>query len=650
MHERGTLEHFPSNERLVSAGRVLYLTKDPNLIIRQLGGERLSNVPVEELLDNVSTDAIIPNKACLAWDGKTRGHLGRNLLTGFRGVIKEGEIAGNFDTVVAGESFARGSSRIHAPLAFQDAGINLIIANGERIFSENCVNLRIHLINPNSNQARDLLAGKPVKDDELLLHLSKQASQIMSSGSLFSYLKSIENGQAVVPEIETKIRPMTIAEKIIARSSLNQEGKIGLTAVKPGDEVVAVPNISYGYELQSNAVISAMQQEFKDSLIPPHPEKIFLYNDHTALMKDENTANLRRGQEEFAKPLGVTVYRINEEKGAPAICHTDMVENHALPGQLVLGNDSHTCSVGVLNNLAVGKGALDLAGAIAYDKMVLTVPESIKINLHGQFKSRWISTKDLILKIISGENFRQGLASGRVLEFAGDALKNLSVAQQYKLTNMSIEGQAFTGVTVPNGPLLEFMMKRRGLNKDQIAETFVYPDKNAGYAQVLDFDLKDIDHIVSEPGDTQNGRPLSEIIPLHKKIQKAYIGSCTHGTPEDLQEAAEILRGRKVAKGVKLYVQASSRANLEEARRLGIINDIVDSGAIFLPIGCGACMNAGPGSTEEGETGIFSTNRNFHGRTGKGETYLSSVYVTAASAVAGYICGPEDLEPVEIAA
>lgn len=441
---------------------------------------------------------------------------------------------------------------------------------------------------------------------------------------------------------------MTIAEKIIARNSLNTDGNTGIGSVKPGDEVVATPNIYYGYELQTNATVKALREEFGEDIEVRNPSKAFFYEDHTALLKDERMATLRREQAGFAKPLGITVYEIDPVRGAPAICHTDMVENHALPGQLVLGNDSHTCTVGSLNTLAVGKGSLDLAGALAYDKMVLTVPETIRINLSGRLPEG-VSIKDFMLQFGAMSQLKQDrVGSGRVFEFGGEALDEIPFDEQIKLTNMSIELLGFTGIIEPNSQIVKFLTERRGMNEEEIRNLMIEADKGAEYSNTFDIDLSSVEPTVATPGDTQNGKPLSEIKEQRVRIDKVYIGSCTHGTVEDLRQSAKVLKGRKIADGMKLYVQASSRENQQRAEEEGLIKEHIDAGAELLPIGCGACISAGPGSTEEGEIGLFATNRNFPGRTGKGETYLSSPAVAAASAVAGYICGPEDLEPLPI--
>ncbi|MEK7534108.1 MAG: aconitase family protein [Patescibacteria group bacterium] len=639
-------EIFDRAEKLKLTGRIIYLTKDPSLIRKQLKGENLSDIPQGELLEGISTDEIIPNKACLSYTGKEEGHLGNFVLTGLRGgIIQPADVAkGNFQVVVAGSSFARGSSRIHAPLALQEAGINIVIANGERIFGENCVNCGIYLLKPNSNSTQKLLKEGFISINEILEDMPEISQNIMREGGLLPYFKALEEEKISFPQNITSTRPMTIAEKIIARKILNQDGSIGSVAIKPGDECIIEPDQYYGYELQSPPTRQALRTAFGENIRVRRPEKISLHNDHTALLTDESSQTQRKEQTLFAQPLGIKVFESDSVKGAPAICHTKMLEDHALPGQLILGNDSHTCTLGVLNSLAVGKGALDLAGAIAYDKMALIVPQSIRVNLHGSLQ-KGVTIKDFMLQFGARPELKEKrLGSGRVFEFGGEALSEIPFDEQIKLTNMSVELLGFSGIVEPNEQVVAYLQKKRGMTEEEIKRLMISSDKNAKYAYLFDIDLSTIEPTVATPGDTQNGKPLSEIASQNIRIQKAYLGSCTHGTPEDLRQAAEILRGKKIAKGVKLFIQASSIANLDEAEKQGYIKDLIDAGAKLLPIGCGACMNAGPGSTEENETGIFATNRNFPGRTGKGKTYLASPAVVAASAIEGFICGPKNLE------
>jgi 3-isopropylmalate/(R)-2-methylmalate dehydratase large subunit len=637
-------EFVLNRERTVSAGRVLYLTQDRELIRQQLAGETRGPVPQNELLSGISTDAIIPNRVCLRYTGQ-QGLLGNFVLTGLPGnSVKPGEVAaGNFQTVVAGPSFARGSSRIHAPMAIAEAGIKTVVAKAERIFTDNCINAGIYALDPQSPQAQQLLAGETLSQGELIAGLSPMKQDIMRRGSLLSYLEGVEKGVIAIPEVTTSARPMTIAEKIIARKALKKDGTIGRIAVKPGDEIVAVPDHYYGYELQSGPMRQALTEHLGENVQGKHSDKVRLYADHTALLTTATAQLQRDEQSRFAHQAGFTVYDVTAQYGAPAICHTDMVENHALPGQLVLGNDSHTCTVGVLNNLAIGKGALDLAGAIAYDKMVLEVPETIRINLRGKLPYG-VTMKDFMLQFgATPEMKEQQIGSGRVLEFGGDALDAIPFDEQLKLTNMSVELLGFSGVLEPNQQITSYLISQRGMTADEVEEIMVSSDEGAEYSHEFTVDLSKIDTMVSTPGDTQNGVPLATIREQRISINKAYIGSCTHGTVDDLHQAAQILQGRHVAEDVTLFVQASSLGNLQRAKEQGFIRQLSDAGAEVLNIGCGACMNAGPGSTEEGEVAIFATNRNFNGRTGLGDTYLASPSTVAASAVLGYIGSPEDL-------
>jgi len=637
----------PNAENLIIKGRILYLTKDPSLIIQQLDGKNFSNVPQEELLTDISTDEIIPNKAALSYTGKEEGLLGKNALTGLRGgLIKPGDIAkGNFQIIVAGSSFGKGSSRIHAPLALQEAGINLVIADAERIFKDNCVNCGIYIAKPDSNSVQKLLLQhESISINETLKSLPKISQEIMKKGGLLPYFKAIKEKRLPMPTITTPQRPMTMAEKIIAQKVVNQDGSTGVIAVKPGDECIAKPDLGFGYELQSPPARKVLRDEFGENIKACQPEKIFLHNDHTALLKDKSSRTQRTEQTVFAKPLGITVYEIDNIKGAPAICHTKMLEDHVLPSQLILGNDSHTCTLGALNALAIGKGAIDLAGMIEYDEMIVIVPESIRINFHGKLPQD-VTMKDFMLQFGASKELKEErIGSGKIFEFGGEALSDISLDEQLKLTNMSVEILGFSGIIEPNKQIIKYLKEKRNMTDKEISKLMVTSDTEAKYARIFNIDLSKIESTVATPGDTQNGKPLSEIAKQKIKIQKAYIGSCTHGTVEDLRQAAEVLKGKKIAEGVKLFIQASSIGNLEEAANKGYVKDLTDAGAEFLPIGCGACMNAGPGSTEKGEIGIFATNRNFPGRTGKGETYLASPLIVAASAIKGFICGPKDVD------
>lgn len=663
----------PENNRNIEifslTGRILYLTQDAELVKRQLDGEDIPTPQASDLAFGVSTDELAPNRICLQYTGNETDLLGSHLLTGFRGsVVKPGDIMnGNFEVIVAGSSFGRGSSRYHAPIALKEAGIKVIVTEPERIFEENAVNAGIHILPPNEYPSSQLISSGEIPERLLLRHLSPVSKDIMTAGSLIRYLSLLEQGKFEYPVPQQKERRMTMIEKMIARRTHTGNERVGVSFVKPGDECIVKPDMYYGYELQTTVVRRALTEEFEDEVVVRKPEKALLFNDHTALLKSDAIATQQAEQAKFAAEHNIVNFENDPQQGAPAICHTKMLEDYAEPGQLILGNDSHTCTLGVVNTLAVGKGAADLAGALAFDKMVVKVPETIRVNLHGKLKNG-ATMKDFMLQFgslpeVKGDATTKGIASGRVLEFGGDALHEIPIEEQLKLSNMAVELQAFTGIVEPNTQTFLFLNKQREMRIDEFTQKMIISDSSASYAYEYFCDLSDVEPTVATPGDTQNGVPLSEVTKQKIAIQKAYIGSCTHGTVEDLKQAAEVFRkidpgdygGRKgfvdfvppppkVAPGVKLFIQASSQGNLHNAEEQGYIQTLLDAGAELLPIGCGACMNAGPGSTEEGEVGIFATNRNYPGRTGKGDTYLANAAVVAASAIKGYICGPDDLK------
>lgn len=647
IEQTARLDFEPKEEELSLQGHVLYLTADTSLIRKQLDGEEISIPSTPELAFGVSTDELAPNKICLQYTGHEAGLLGNNLLTGFRGsVIKPGEIQnGNFEVLVAGPSFGRGSSRYHAPIALQEVGIKVLITEpAERIFSENAVNAGIDILQQDSEAAQILLKENRISYIKLREHLPPISKEIMKSGNLLAYLRTLREGKSSYPIPQQHPRPMTMVEKMIATRVKTSRNSIGISYIKPGDQIIASPDMYYGYELQTTVVRRALTDEFGDKISVSHHEKGFFFNDHTALIQGTEAAQTQqREQKVFADQHGIVNFE-NGLNGSEAICHTKMLEDYVLPGQLILGNDSHTCTLGAVNSLAIGKGAADLAGAIAYDEMVIQVPETIRVNVVGQLKNG-ATIKDAVLALGARSDMKEGrLASGRVLEFGGEALHDIPFDEQIKLTNMAVELQAFTGILEPNMQMFHYLNEKRGMSLQEFSEQMVISDDSCDYADVLTLDLSKVETMVATPGDTQNGVPLSEVEEQKIKPDIAYIGSCTSGTLEDLRMASEIAEGREIAENVTLYVSANSIETIREAERLGYLEILRKAGAIILPVGCGACMNAGPGSNMEGQITISNTNRNYHGRMGRGETYLSNSKVVMASAIKGIICGPDALE------
>lgn len=621
--------------------RILYLTRDPDLIRRQIAGTQLVNVAPEELLDRISTDTITPARFCATYTGEE--DLGQVLLVDIPGrLIRHGDITGKFDIIVAGESFGKGSSREHCQLALKQAGITTVIARStERIFRDNCTNYGINALDLTSAASQKLLSGTGANQAELTANLSPISRDIFRSGGLIPYLIARLEGRVSLPEIATPQRAMTIAEKIIALHAVKNNGKIGISSVKPGDELFIQIDKGYAYEVQSIISKAVLEREAPGFQVP-EPERFYFFEDHSALFAgSESAAIQRRLQRDLVSTIpGSKLYGIDAEEGVEGICHTVMLEKHTRPGDVVMGNDSHTVHLGAANALAIPKGASDMAGAFLTGDVLSTVPETIRVNLRGELPPN-VTSKDLMLYILSLQPVKNGFTRSKVLEYGGPALDQMPFDDQSVLTNMTSEANGFTGIISPNEMLASFMMQKHNLTRQEVEQIFVYSDSNAQYANAqldddpFDIDLSTIEPMIATPGDPQNGVPISQIGDIPVNI--AYIGSCTGGKLKDLEDVAAVLKGKKVAPGVKLYVQASSQTTRAEAQKRGLIEIFQEAGAQFLLPGCGACMNAGPGSSEEGETTISDTNRNFYGRMGAGETYLASAIIVAESALAGKI-------------
>ncbi|HEX8163912.1 MAG TPA: aconitase family protein, partial [Pyrinomonadaceae bacterium] len=386
------------------------------------------------------------------------------------------------------------------------------------------------------------------------------------------------------------------------------------------------------------------------------PESVYAFRDHLTflgrVMPEEkrkmgllDRANgLATTQASFTDEQGIRLYGGTEERGSEAICHNAVVEDIALPGQLVIGTDSHTCMAGVLGCFAFGVGSTDMANAWYTKDIRVKVPEVVRFALTGE-KRADVSAKDVMLKILSSDYMKQGRGIGQVLEFAGDGLKGWSIDERATLTNMAVEAGGFTGIIEPDEVTLEYLTRTRGLDADEVRKGFLRSDEDAEYAAQFEIDLSEIRPMVALPGDPRNGIDITQLAE-EIKIDAAYGGSCTGGKMADMDMYAAVLRraveqGRRVAPGVHLYLQFGSQKIKEYARERGYIELFERAGAEMIDPSCGACINAGPGASKSAETVTVSAqNRNFPGRSGPGKVYLASPYVVAASAIAGHIVEP----------
>jgi len=644
-------------DRLRFDGRILFLTEDTSLIRRQLeGGEDLPFDAERPLMNNISTDEITPGWVCFYYDET----LGQYVYVGMReGAVRKDEVKeGNFRVVVSGLSKGCGSSRETAPYAERAAGVELVIARTiEKIYGQNSQNIGL-LTSTDFGLIERIRRGEEIPLAEFTRGLDPVSQSIVEYGGLFNYNKARLAGEVTPPPIETKARPMNIVEKIIARHAFVRAGEIGIEAVKPGDALFAVADVRFSHEYVTPMAESLFKGALGQDAQVTEAESVYAFRDHLTflgrVMSDdkkkmgllERADGLAVTQESFTREQGIKLYSGTEENGSEAICHNAVVEDIALPGQLVIGTDSHTCMAGVLGCFAFGVGSTDMANAWYTKDIRIKVPETVRFVLTGE-KRADVSAKDVMLKILSTDYMKEGKGIGQVLEFAGDGLKEMSIDERATLTNMAVEAGGTTGIIEPDDVTLEYLTRTRGLDAEEIRKGFLKSDEDAEYAAVFEIKLDEIRPMVAMPGDPRNGININELVG-EVKIDAAYGGSCTGGKMADMDMYAAVLKraveqGRRVAPGVRLYLQFGSQKIKQYARERGYIEIFERAGAELIDPSCGACINAGPGASKTAETVTVSAqNRNFPGRSGPGQVYLASPYVVAASAIAGRIVEPEE--------
>ncbi|HYP53019.1 MAG TPA: aconitase family protein [Pyrinomonadaceae bacterium] len=644
-------------DRIRFAGRVLFLTEDTALVRRQLeGGEDLAHDPERPLMNNISTDEITPGWVCFYYDET----LGEYVYVGMREqAVKKDEVKqGGFSVVVSGLSKGCGSSRETAPFAEKAAGVELVVARTiEKIYGQNCQNIGL-LTSTDFGLVERIRRGEEIPLEEFTRGLDLISKSIVEYGGLFNYNKARLAGEVSPPALETRRRPMNMVEKIIARHAFVSAGRIGVEAVKPGDALFALTDVRFSHEYVTPMAESLFKQALGKDARVTEPESVYAFRDHLTFLgrvmsEDkrkmgllERADGLAVTQESFTDEQGIRLYGGTEEKGSEAICHNAVVEDIALPGQLVIGTDSHTCMAGVLGCFAFGVGSTDMANAWYTKDIRVKVPETVKFVLNGE-KRADVSAKDVMLTILATDYMKEGKGIGQVLEFAGGGLRDWPIDERATLTNMAVEAGGFTGIIEPDEVVLEYLTRTRGLDAEEVREGFLQSDPDAEYAAVFEIDLAEIRPMVALPGDPRNGVPITELSE-EVKIDAAYGGSCTGGKMADMDMYAAVLRraleqGRRVAPGVRLYIQFGSQKIKEYARGRGYIEVFERAGAELIDPSCGACINAGPGASKTSETVTVSAqNRNFPGRSGPGKLYLASPYVVAASAVAGRIVEPEE--------
>ncbi len=412
----------------------------------------------------------------------------------------------------------------------------------------------------------------------------------------------------------------TFAEKIFAK-------KAKVPKVSPGEIVTLSPDVIMTLDADAEIMYRFQKLGMKRVWAP---ERIVCFLDHYAPASTLRTANLHKTLRDFAREQGIDkFYDVGE-----GLAHELMIaKGHVLPGQFVVGTDSHTPSYGSIGAFSPGMGASDMLSIWATGELWFKVPESVKIVFKGKMP-RGLYAKDLILEVI--RHFTAKGCTYMCAEFMGETLKELSVAERIVLANLSVEmGVKATYVQVDE--VTRAFVDRLHRDYDPIL-----PDEDASYKATYVLDVERLTPRVSCPHSVDNVKPLSEV--AGRKIHQAFIGTCTSGRLEELEVAARILRGRKIAPGVRLLVGAASRDILLEAMGRGYIQDLVAAGATLLPPGCGPCAGIHEGLLGDGERCISTANRNFIGRMGSqmAEIYLGSAATVAASARTGALTDPRE--------
>jgi len=416
---------------------------------------------------------------------------------------------------------------------------------------------------------------------------------------------------------------MTIAEKILAAHA-------GKKKVSPGELINVHVDLILANDITAPIAIKGFERIGVKRVFDP--QKVVMVPDHFVPNKDIPSAEQAKLMRHFALAQGLIYFEVGEM----GIEHVILPEKGlVLPGDVVIGADSHTCTYGALGAFATGMGSTDIAAAMATGEIWMKVPPTIKFVYHGNLQE-WVGGKDLILHTIGDIGVDGALYAS--MEFIGGAIDTLPMDGRFTMANMAIEAGAKAGLFRVDKKTLDYVKPRA--NRPY---TVVDPDPDAEYSKIIEYDASKIDPQVAFPHLPSNTKPLSQVGDV--RIDQAVIGSCTNGRLDDLIIAAEVLKGRKVAKNVRCIIIPGSQQVYLQALRMGLIETFIEAGAVVSTPTCGPCLGGYMGVLAAGECCISTTNRNFVGRMGspKSEVYLANPAVAAASAVLGRIGGPGEI-------
>ena len=634
-------------------GRILFLSSDAEVMRRQLAGEDLALADCLPLRDSVSTDEITPTTIMLTYDER----LARYAYIGFEagGQLPVGEDAvrsGSFGVTVGGKRYGKGSSRESSPLAEKSAGIRLIIAeNFERIYRQNCDNIGIYT-STDLGLIDRIRSGEAIPLGEFLTGRDELTQAVIRAGGLLQYSKA--HLADVRPKLTEAIsnRPLTLAEKIIARHKVFPEGE-----VQPGQGIVLAADWRFSHDYFTGMCAHIMHGAFGTGLTLERPDQIILFQDHMVLA-DESfphvagglvpaVRELHEAHRRMAAEYPVRAHgQLPGERGAEGICHAILAERYLLPGQIVIGTDSHTPHAGALGALGFGAGATDIANSWVTGLVRCRTPEVIRVECTGALQ-HGVVARDVVQELLRSELIRGGGGIGAVFEFTGQAVRAMSIDERATLTNMVAELGGFSGIVEPDETTVTFLREIRGASVR--LEDWMRSDQGAVYKQVITIDCAALRPLVASPGDPGNGMAV-DALREPVRIDIAFGGSCTSAKRDDFDFYHEVLKwgldhGMRVPSTTQLVLQFSTLGVREYCRERGYLDIFAKAGAVLVSPGCGACNNCGPGQTvRDDQVSITSINRNFPGRSGPGPTWLGSPYTVAASALAGRITSFQALQ------
>lgn len=560
---------------------------------------------VLKLGDDINTDDIIPAHRSTNPDPEHQKHYVLEHLIGVDTLLQ-------YEVIEAGENFGCGSSREYAPIAIKAAGIKLVRARSfAEIFYRNSINIGLALEIIGESQDNPVVKA------------------ISAAGGLTAFNHQRLHKQVAIPQSSSISRSMTMAEKMLAKASGNEY-------VQPGEVVFAKVDLAMSHDAIAAPVFELFRANFGKNTQIWDASKVVLVADHfiqvNDIRVDSQATKLYQNMVDFAHHYGCRLFDLVSPGEASGICHVLLPEQGLIhPGMIIAGTDSHSCTYGAFGSFSTGVGTTDMANILATGDMWLRVPGTIVFDLRGRLPQD-LSAKDIMLFIL-GKIGCQG-AMGKVLEFRGSIIEQLSIDERMTLSNMAVECGAMCGLIAPDAVTAEYLHNK---NVNVSDYTPIVGDQDAVYDSVYQFDLSKLETQIACPPKPDNVVNLSELPDI--PITLAFIGSCTGGKLTDLAQAAEILKDRQVNPNVQMYVVPASQLIRHQAEALGYFDIFTQAGVQILKSGCGACINSGKGVLGKQETGIYATNRNFTGRTGDptGKNYLASPRVVSISAVKGKI-------------